>query len=54
MWAASPPRLGTKLSLLPQGCIKTWIYLVLTLYLNPNEKLLFILKIRAAPNVKHQ
>lgn len=52
MWAASTPRLGTKLSLLPEGRIRTWVYLVLTLYLNPNEKPHFILKIRAAPNVK--
>lgn len=54
MWAASPPRLGTKLSSLPEGYIRTWIYLDLTLYLNPNENPHFILKIRAALSVKHQ
>lgn len=54
VWAASPPRKDTKLSPLPEGCIRTWIYLVLTLYLNPNEKPRFILEIRAASNVKHR
>lgn len=35
--AVSPPRLGRKHSPLPGGCKTTWFYLVLTLYLNPNE-----------------
>lgn len=36
-----PPRLGGKHSPLPGGCVTTWFYLVLTLYLNPNANHVF-------------